>query len=122
MSSEPLFKGLIPSHLANMPHNPQASVDSTTSTLAFEDDRLLQDGSGEGAPDEKTRMTEIATSLTGPVHENARRLRLSRELIMMLVCFGLGAFFAIGHHIFYLRLNGQEAGSEERQQWSIRYV
>jgi hypothetical protein len=39
-------------------------------------------------------------------------------MVVSLLC---GIALTIGHHSYYNTLNGQEVGSSERQQWSLRY-
>jgi hypothetical protein len=43
-------------------------------------------------------------------------------LTMMCVSLLLGIGLAVGHHIYYSWLNGQDVGSTDSQQWSLRYV
>lgn len=40
---------------------------------------------------------------------------------LMTGAFFAGVFFAIGHHLYYDSLNGQEVGDSKRQQWPLRY-
>ncbi|MCJ1469699.1 hypothetical protein MMC07_008335 [Pseudocyphellaria aurata] len=40
---------------------------------------------------------------------------------LMTGLFIAGVFFAIGHHLYYDSLNGQEVGHLKRQQWPLRF-
>lgn len=41
---------------------------------------------------------------------------------LMTGAFVVGVLFAVGHHLFYQSLDGQEVGDSDRQQWSLRYL
>ena len=41
---------------------------------------------------------------------------------MMCASLLLGIGLAVGHHIYYSWLNGQDVGSTNNQQWSLRYA
>jgi len=50
-----------------------------------------------------------------------RKIRWKYPTLMVLSLL-LGAMLSVAHHMYYNWLDGQEVGSTNDQQWSLRYV
>lgn len=66
------------------------------------------------------------TSVSHPVSSDDQQNYTTQRIhwappAMMIVSLLCGVALSVGHHYYYSKLNDQEAGSSERQQWSLRY-
>jgi len=68
-----------------------------------------------------------ATDARGPDHNQHDAASETRKIrwkypALMVVSLLLGAMLSVAHHMYYKWLNGQDVGSTNDQQWSLRYV
>lgn len=78
--------------------------------------------------DEKPSESPHATATPKPDGEQIRRSNCTpreqkfewKSPAIMVFALLLGLSLAVGHHGYYGWLNGQDVGSTERQQWSLR--
>lgn len=74
------------------------------------------------APRNKSQTRTVERSIRrGRFHFDVWRGIYLKTPFWMLVLFGVGFMSAVGHHIFYTTLNGDQVGNQTKQEWSLRY-
>jgi len=87
-----------------------AALDQNFAT-PFVDEPLFRNGPKGGAPPSPS-----------PPSQQFVRWGIAWQAPTSMVCLALsGVLLALGHHFYYLFLDGTVAGSASRQQWAIRF-
>lgn len=97
------------------PPTPASSHDALVRRRSAGPSNITEDGSIELAQIESKK-----NAISQKSYEIVRRRIYWVSPALMTGAFIAGVSCAVGHHLYYESLNGQEVGDSNRQQWALR--
>lgn len=85
----------------------------------------MSDGSPKDTENPSTTSSQVPRSLDvdrGHFHFDVKRGIYLKTPFWMVTFFFLGLAAAIAHHSFYKLLDGDQVGSQAKQEWNLRYA